>query len=207
MAENTGITPFVNVGNDGMAGGSFMWIFGLIVLLALFNGGGLFGGNAATAAALGYENLATSAEVQNGFNAQNSMAFDRDILAAINNGTAQSVAATNAGTASLIREFGNVETALTALSGKQQECCGSVLRAIDSVNYNGAINTAAINANVTAQVQGIKDMLCAQEAQRQQARIQALELQQALTGVVRYPSGWTYNAGTFPPVVAAAAAA
>lgn len=215
MADNTGITPVMPIG-DGMAGGSsFMWIFGLIVLLALFNGGGLFGGGNAAAAALGYENLATSQEIQNGFNAQNSMAQSRDILSAVTNGTAQTIAASTAnatnainaikdGNAALIREFGNVETALTALSGKQQECCCSVLRAIDGVNYNGAINTAAINANVTAQVQGLKDMIVAQEAQRQQARIQNLELQQALVGVVRYPNGWTYNAGAFPPTVAAA---
>lgn len=203
MADNS-IMPVMDVGT-GAGSGSFMWIFGLIVLLALFNGGGLFGGNSA-AAALGYENLATSAEVQNGFNAQNSMAFDRDILAAINNGTAQSVAATNAGTASLIREFGTVESALTALSGKQQECCCSVLRAVDGVNYNGAINTAAINANVTAQVQSIKDMLYQQKEQAQAARIQSLELAQAMSGVLRYPNGWTYNAGPFPPVVSTAAA-
>lgn len=203
MADNS-IMPVMDVGT-GAGSGSFMWIFGLIVLLALFNGGGLFGGNSA-AAALGYENLATSSEVQNGFNAQNSMAFDRDILAAINNGTAQSVAATNAGTASLIREFGTVESALTALSGKQQECCGNVLRAVDAVNYNSAINTAAINANVTAQVQSIKDMLYAQKEQAQAARIQSLELAQAMNGVLRYPNGWTYNAGPFPPVVSTAAA-
>ena len=199
MADNS-IMPVMDVGT-GAGSGSFMWIFGLIVLLALFNGGGLFGGGNAAAAALGYENLATSAEVQNGFNAQNSMAFDRDILAAINNGTAQSVAATNASTASLIREFGTVESALTALSGKQQECCCNVLRAVDGVNYNSAINTAAINANVTAQVQSIKDMLYAQKEQAQAARIQSLELAQAMSGVVRYPNGWAYTAGPFPPVV------
>ena len=43
--DNTGITPVMPVGGmgDGFNGGGFAWIFGLIVLLALFNGG--FGGN------------------------------------------------------------------------------------------------------------------------------------------------------------------
>ena len=96
MAENTGITPVMPIG-EGMAGGSsFVWIFGLIVLLALFNGGGLFGGGNAAAAALGYENLATSAEIQNGFNAQNSMAQSRDILSAVTGGTPQTNAASTA---------------------------------------------------------------------------------------------------------------
>ena len=50
--DNGGITPVMPIGNgysDGFGGGgSFMWIFGLIVLLALFNGGGFgWGGNGA----------------------------------------------------------------------------------------------------------------------------------------------------------------
>ena len=43
--ENNGITPVMPVGGDG----SFMWIFGLLILLGLFNGGGFgFGGNGNT---------------------------------------------------------------------------------------------------------------------------------------------------------------
>ena len=98
-----------------------------------------------------------------------------------------------------------IENAITALSGKQSECCCNTLRAIDSVNYNGAVNTAAINANITSQVQSIKDMLYAQRDQEQQARITNLELQNALSGVIRFPSQYTFNGGIFPPVVAAGA--
>lgn len=76
MDTSSGITPVMPIGGygDGFAGGgSFMWIFGLLILLGLFNGGiGGFGNNAA---ALGYENLATSNEVQRGFDNQNSMAI------------------------------------------------------------------------------------------------------------------------------------
>ena len=109
-------------GNNGMwgDGGAFMWIFALLILA---NGGfGGFGNNFANA--IGYENLATSNEVQRGFDNQNLQAQTRDILAAVTNGTAQTIQAStqnaanaiNAikdGNASLIREFGNVETALT----------------------------------------------------------------------------------------------
>lgn len=203
--DNTGITPVMPINSDGIGGGgSFMWIFGLIVLLALFNGGGFgFGGN-------GNAN-AIQADVQRGFDAQNLSAQTRDILGAVTNGTAQTIAASTAnatnainaikdGNAALIREFGNVETALTALGGTQQECCCNILRAIDGVNYNGAINTAAINANVTAQVQSIKDMLYQQKEQAQAAKIQALELQQAMTGVLKFPMGWSYAGGYFPPL-------
>ena len=202
--DNTGITPVMPVGGDG----SFMWIFGLLILLGLFNGGGFgFGGNGNT--------NALSADMQRGFDNQNTMAQTRDILSAVTGGTAQTIAAStqnasnaiNAikdGNAALIREFGNVETALTGLAGKQQECCCSILRAIDGVNYNGAINTAAINANTTAQIQSLKDMLYQNKVEALEAQISQLQLQSAMSGVMKYPSTWAYNAGVFPPAAAAA---
>lgn len=213
MDNSTGITPVMPIGGgygDGF-GGSFMWIFGLLVLLGLFNGGGFgaFGGN--TAAALGYENLATSNEVQRGFADQNIQAQTRDILSAVTNGTAQTIAASTAnatnainaikdGNASLIREFGNVETALTSLGGTQQECCCNILRAVDGVNYNGAINTAAINANTTAQTQKILDAITGNRMADMQAQINALQLAQATSGMLKFPQSWSYGAGPFPPI-------
>ena len=121
--ENGTITPVMPVGGDGFGGGtSFMWIFGLLILLGLFNGGGFgFGGNG----------NALNADMQRGFDQQNTMYQTGNILTAVTNGTAQTIAAStqnaaNAitaikdGNASLIREFGNVETALTALGGQSQ---------------------------------------------------------------------------------------
>ena len=81
--------------NGGMWGdSSFLWIFALLILAGGGFGGFGFGANG-FANAIGYENLATSNEVQRGFDNQNSMANQREILAAVNAGTAQSVAATN----------------------------------------------------------------------------------------------------------------
>ena len=73
----------------GFGGGGFIWAF-LIFALLMGNGGFGFGNNAA--AALGYENLATSSEVQRGFDNQNTMSGQREILSAVTNGTAQTVA-------------------------------------------------------------------------------------------------------------------
>lgn len=203
MDSTNGITPVMPVGGmgDGFAGNSFVWIFGLLILLGLFNGGfgGGFGGNS----------NAVQADVNRGFDNQNLQAQTRDILSAVTNGTAQTIAAStqnaaNAitaikdGNASIIREFGNVETALTALGGKQQECCCEQLRAIDGVNYNAAMNTAAINANTTAQTQKILDAITGNRMADMQARINALELQQAVAGVVRYPMASTYSSGCNP---------
>ena len=69
-------------GND-----AFMWIFALLILCGGGFGGGFFGGNN------GVNTL--NADMQRGFDNQNAMANQREILAAVNDGTAQSVAATN----------------------------------------------------------------------------------------------------------------
>ena len=186
----------------------FMGIFGLLILLGIFQNGGIFGGGNGNANAL-------QADMQRGFDNQNTMAQTRDILGAVTNGTAQTIAAstqnaTNAinaikdGNAALIREFGNVETALTALGGQSQECCCNILRAVDGVNYNGAINTAAINANTTAQVQKILDAIMGNRMADMQSQINALQLQAATANVLRFPNAWTFSGGVFPPAAAAA---
>ena len=94
--ESGGIQPVMPIGGGygdfGGAGNSFIWIFGLLILMSMFNGGW---GNNNFANAIGYENLATSNEVQRGFDNQNQMANQREILSAVTDGTAQSVAATN----------------------------------------------------------------------------------------------------------------
>lgn len=210
MAENNmSAADYAVLSNGGFGG--FEGLIYLAVIASMFGGwGGGFGwGGNGNANAL-------NADMQRGFDTQNLQAQTRDIMGAVTNGTAQTIAASTAnatnainaikdGNAALIREFGTVETAITALSGKQQECCCNTLRAIDSVNYNSAVNTAAINANVTAQVQSIKDMLYAQRDQEQQARIANLELTNALAGVVRFPMQYAFNGGVFPPVTTAGA--
>ena len=191
------------IGNNGFGG--FEGLIYLAVIAAMFGGGfgGFgFGGNGGVAT--------LNADMQRGFDTQNLQAQTRDILGAVTNGTAQTIAASTAnatnainaikdGNASLIREFGTVESALTALGGKQQECCCSILRAVDGVNYNGAINTAAINANTTAQVQKILDALTANRMAEMQGEINALQLQAATSNLLRFPNSWTYAGGTFPP--------
>ena len=212
MAENSGLSigdvAALSNGGFGGLGGDLGGLIYLAVIFAMFGGGfgfGGFGGNAAAA------NMVTQADMQAGFNQQNTMDQTRDILAAVTNGTAQTIAASTAnatnaieaikdGNASLIREFGNVETALTALGGKQQECCCSILRAVDGVNYNSAINTATINANTTAQVQKVLDAIAGNRIAEMEQKINQLTLQNAMSGVLRFPSAWTYAGGVFPPV-------
>lgn len=201
MADTMTPADYAAISGNGFADNSFFWVFALLLL-----GGGGFGfggGNNAV--------NALNADMQRGFDTQNLQAQTSGILSAVTNGTAQTIAAStqnaaNAitaikdGNANIIREFGNVETALASLSGKQQECCCSTLRAIDSVNYNGAINTAAINANTTAQVQKVLDAIAGNRMADMQSQINQLQLQNAMSGVLRFPNAWTFNGGVFPPV-------
>ena len=191
--DSTGITPVMNMGNDGMFGNGFMGIFGLIVLLAIINGGiGGFGG--------GNNQYATRDQVQNGFDTQNLQMQTSGILSAVNNGTAQTIAASTAnatnainalkdGNAALIREFGNVETALTAMGGQMQNCCCETLRAIDGVNMN-----------TTMQIQKVLDAIAGNRIADLTQKVNALELQAATSNVLRFPNAWTYAGGVFPPV-------
>ena len=120
----------LNKDNMGWGDSSFLWIFALLILA---NGGFGFGGNS-FANAIGYENLATSNEVQRGLDNQNSMANEREILAAVNNGTAQAVAATNqtfhdnlAAMQSLYnetaRDISNLALGQANLASNQAQCC------------------------------------------------------------------------------------
>ena len=190
-------------------GGAFMWIFALLILA---NGGfGGWGGNN-VANALGFENLATSNEVQRGFDNQNAMANQREILAAVNAGTAQSVATTNQtfhdtlmANQNLYNEVARDISALglgqANLLANQNECCCSTKQLIMQSNYDGAMRDAATNANFTEQIQSVKDMIAQNKIEALQAQVYQLQLAQATSGVLRFPNTWTYGAGQFPPII------
>ena len=193
--------------NDGMGGWNGMiWLFAILALM-----GGGFGnwGNNGLANAIGYENLATSNEVQRGFDNQNLQAQTRDILAAVNAGTAQSVAATNqtfhdslmANQAlynEVARDIGNLALGQANLQASQQNCCCETKQLIMQNNYDGAMRDAQTNANITAQIQSVKDMISQNKIEDLQSKVSALELQAATSNVLRYPNAWTYNAGMSP---------
>ena len=195
--DSTGITPVMPIGNGGDGFGTgFEWILGLVALGMLGNGGFGFGGGNTNANAI-------QADVNRGFDNQNLQAQTRDILSAVTAGTAQSVAATNqsfhdslSAMQSLYNETARDVAALAVgqanLLAKQNECCGETLRGIDSVNYNAAMNTAAINATTTAQTQKILDAISGNRMADMQNQINALQLSNALNGVVRYPTNTYY---------------
>ena len=185
---------------DDFQTGGGLWLF---AILALMWGGGFGGfGNAGFANAIGYENLATSNEVQRGFDNQNAMANQREILSAVTSGTAQAVAATNQAFhdnlnviqdkyGELTRDINAVGLQNAQLLANQNECCCSTKMLIQETasqnRYDSAMNT-----------QKILDALAQNKIEALQGKVQQLELAQAVSGVVRYPNSIAYSAGTAP---------
>lgn len=216
MGENGTLSAsdiaLLNKGNgDAWGESSFLWIFALLILA---NGGFGNWGNNNFQNAIGYENLATSNEVQRGFDNQNSMANQREILAAVNAGTAQSVATTNQVYHDVVgyvgdkydelaRDVAGVAVAQQQAIANQNQCCCDTKMLIQATSadtnaniaqsrYDAAMNTAAINANTTAQTQKILDAITGNRMADMQNQINSLELQSQLASVVRYPNNTFY---------------
>ena len=85
-----------------------------------------------------------------------------------------------------------------AISNQLSDCCCKTQRAIDGVNYNNAMNTAAINENTTAQIQKVIDELKQDKIDTLQAQVSKLQLDSALCGVIRYPMSTAWSAGSNP---------
>ena len=216
MDNGTGLSASdVALLNDGgMGNNSFIWLF---AILALMGGGFNWGGNNR---GLGYENYATSNEVQRGFDNQNLQAQTRDILAAVNAGTAQGVATTNQTFHDSLmanqnlynevaRDIGNLAMGQTSILANQNECCCGTKMLVSEIGaginaniaqnrYETAMNTASINANTTAQTQRILDAIAQDKIEALQNQVNQLQLAQAVAGVVRYPMATTYSSGCNP---------
>ena len=188
-------------GDYGNGWGGMIWLF---AILAMMGGGFNWGGGGR-----GYEQYATRDQVQNGFDTQNLQAQTRDILAAVNAASMAGVQATNQVYHDVVSyvgdKYGELQRDVAGLAvgqanllAHQNDCCGSLTRQIMQNNYDAALRDAATNANFTAQIQGVKDLIAQDKMEAMQNRINQLELQNALAGVVRYPNGWTYNAGNSP---------
>lgn len=185
----------------GGDGGAFMWIFALLILA-----GGGFGGwnNNGFANAIGYENLATSNEVQRGFDNQNQMANQRDILSAVTSGTAQSVAATNQtfhDTVNVLqdkyneitRDIAGLAVGQANMLAHQNECCCETKMLIQQSAADNALQMSQMEARLNAKMD-------ANEIQALRDQIDKLQLAQATNGMLKFPNSWSYGAGPFPPI-------
>lgn len=171
----SGITPVMNVGNGyGDGFGSYIWLF---AILALANGG--FGGWGNRGSVVTESDLA---------NQSNFTRLENQVQGI---GTTQ------------LNQFNNLTNAISTLGyeslrnfntlGTQMtECCCGINRNIDNVRFDIANYASAINANTTAQTQKIIDAIAQNKIEGLQSQVNQLQLNQALCGVVRYPTSATY---------------
>lgn len=198
--------------NDGMFGGNSMSMIWLFAILLLFGNGG-WGNNFNNA--IGYENLATSNEVQRGFDNQNLQAQTRDILSNVTAGTAQAVAATNQAKYDNINVMKDVQAALTAqindvkgieqnLLANQNECCCSTKMLISETGNNIAAQLAQNKYENAMQISQMEARLTAKmdanKIEELQNQVNQLQLAQATAGMLKFPNSWSYGAGPFPPI-------
>lgn len=183
--------------NDGWGNnGSWFWILALFFLFFGFGGNGWGANNQQNmqdAIAAGNGGYVTNAQMNDALKFQSIQDGNKDIISAVEQSkydTANTLASIEqriAGNEANILALGNT------IAEKQNTCCQETLRGIDGVNYNSAMNTAAINANTTTQTQKILDALSQNKIDALQAQVNALQLQNATQGVLRYPNGFTYS--------------
>lgn len=178
---------------DGFGGSGFIWAF-LIFALLMGNGGFGFGGNGNT--------NALSADMQRGFDAQNTTANQREILSATNNVYHDVVATLGDKYSELARDIAGVNAGVSQAIANQCQLNGDLKlqmsEGFGQSRFDSAMNTAAINATTTAQTQKILDAISQNKIESLQGRINQLELQNAMNGVVKYPLQTTYGAGPSP---------
>jgi len=209
MTDGGSLSPadVMAMSNDGMGGNNaFFWIFALLLLGGLGNGGGLYGG--------GYRpQYATQDFVQNGFNFNDLQDQNRDLMNAVTGGTAQAVAATQQAKydninvmkdvqVALGQQIADVKTMEQNILGNQNECCCSTKMLIAEQGAGLSAQIAQNKYETSMQLAGLEQRLTAKmdgnTIQELRDQLQNVQMQQAMAGVVRYPNAWTFSAGNFP---------
>lgn len=190
--EGSGIQPVMNMNPGygygdgfGFGGGSGLWLFAILALM--WGGNGFFGNRA------GIDGRVATVEDLN-----NSANFTRLEGQVMNNGNRieQKADAVYSGICNLGYEMAQQ---FNQTNAQMANCCCENRLALANTNAHIDQTTAVINANITAQSQKILDRLAEDKISALQGRINQLELQNAVAGVVRYPTAMTYayNANPF----------
>lgn len=169
--------------NDGMNASNWMMdILILFFFMAMMGGGGLWG------------------------NRQGEFSQLNDRLTNIGNGICnlgyemqgnigqlgKEVALAQAGTNTTILQTGN------NIQSQLAQCCCDNRLATANLAAQMDKQTCAINSNIDAKFAELQKNQLEQTIAAQAQRINQLELQSQMTNVVRYPNGYTYNAGPSP---------
>lgn len=185
---DSGIQPVMSMnpyGGADLGGGDGLWLFALLILFGMGGFGGFGYGRGVDGRVATVEDL------------NNSANFTRLESQVMNNGNRieNKADAAYSGICNL-----GYEMAQQFSTTREQlaSCCCENRLAVANTNAHIDQSTALINATITSQTQKVLDKLAEDKISALQGRISQLELQQAVCGVVRYPTSYTYNAGASP---------
>ena len=185
--------------SDEMMGGfgsGMIWIFGIIVLLALLNGNFLGGGN---------NQAATRDQVQSNFEYSNLLDGNRDIMNSVTAGTAQAVAATNQSFhdtlnvlqdkyGELARDIAGVQVAVTQNAANDRECCCEIKQMILEKSAQTDAQIAQNKFDAALGMAGLEQRLTAKMDQNKiealQDRVNKLELEKAVGGIPKVTANY-----------------
>lgn len=165
MNGNTGLTAgdlALLKDNDGFMDGNGMWVFFLFFLLA-WGGNGFFNNR-------GNESVATSADVQRGFDT-NTIISKLDGIA---NGICDSTYALNN---SITSNANSISMGINNLAHEVESCCCTTNRNIDSVRYENAKNTCDIVNAIHADGEATRNLITQNTIQELRDNLQAAQLQ------------------------------
>lgn len=185
--------------NDGWGQGGAWWII-ILFLFVLMGGNGLWGNRNGDYGQ--YATAATQQEIL--FNQHFNQLNDR--LTNIGNGICnlgyemqgnigqlgKEVALAQAGTNTTILQTGN------NIQAQLAQCCCDNRLATANLAAQMDKQTCAINSNIDAKFAELQKQQYEQTIAAQNQRISQLELASQMYGVVKYPSGYSYNAGPSP---------
>ena len=171
-------TDIIALTKDDAGGNVLIWI---ILFFLIFGMGGLGGGN-----------------VQQGFDQQNTLANQRELLAATNQTFHDTMGIIQNTYGELQRDIAGLAVGQANILSQQNQCCSNLSAGIAQNRFDQAMGTANIISAVQAEGNATRSMLQENKIEALQQQVNQLQLQNAMQGVVRYPESWAYNAGSSP---------
>ena len=189
----------VSKDNDGWGGGGAWWI--IILFLFVFMGGGWGGFNRQGE----FGQYATAASQQEILFGQHFGQLN-DRITNVGNGLCtlgyemqgnigqlgREVALAQAGTNTTLMQTGN------SIQGQIAQCCCDNRLATANLSAQMDRQTCDITTAIHAEGEATRALMQANELQALRDKVASLEMDNRMCGVVRYPNGLTYSAGSSP---------
>lgn len=182
--EITSGQPSIALGGNGASGD---WGIMFLAFLAMMGGGFGGWGRGPMGPMTGDQAAASSAQLQNSLNFNDLQDQNRDINNNVNNVYHDLASNLSDKYMELQRDIAANAVTLQQVQAKQAECCCSIKQELAALNLE---NEKRFNA--------LSSKMDQNEIQRLRDQVQDLKSDVRMQGVVRYPAGYSWNAGPGP---------